>query len=68
MEISNLKQIREDDRHDMFPFHEDIKLMGPLIDLLDPNNTLSQFTSVNVPNAKYEEVEFNFKNLLLLVK
>jgi hypothetical protein len=35
-----------------------------LIDLLDPNNTLSQFiTSVNVPNAKYEEVEFNFKKI-----
>jgi hypothetical protein len=36
-----------------------------LIDLLDPNNTLSQIiTSVNVPNAKYEEVEFKFENLL----
>jgi hypothetical protein len=44
----------------MYPFHEDVKLTGPfLIDLLDPNNTLSQITSVNVPNAKYEE--FNFK-------
>jgi hypothetical protein len=47
----------------MYPFHEDVKLTGPfLIDLLDPNNTLSQITSVNVPNAKYE-VEFNFKKI-----
>jgi hypothetical protein len=53
----------EDDRYDMYPFHEDVKLTGPfLIDLLDPNNTLSQITSVNVPNAKYE-VEFNFKKI-----
>jgi hypothetical protein len=30
----------EDDRYDMYPFHEDVKLTGPfLIDLLDPNNT-----------------------------
>jgi hypothetical protein len=57
----------EDDRYNMYPFHEDVKLTGPfLIDLLDPNNTLSQIiTSVNVPNAKYEEVEFNFKKSLV---
>jgi hypothetical protein len=35
----------------IYLFNEDVKLTGPfLIDLLDPNNTLSQFiTSVNVP-------------------
>jgi hypothetical protein len=34
----------EDDRYDMYPFHEDVKLTGPfLIDLLDPNNTCNYF-------------------------
>jgi hypothetical protein len=45
------------------PIHEDVKLIGLfLLDLFDPNLTLSPFiTSVNVPNAKYEEIEFNFE-------
>lgn len=44
-------------------YDDDVKLVGPfLLDLLDPNKTLSQFiTSVNVPNAKYEEIEFKFE-------
>lgn len=67
--IANIKfeTDTEDDRHDLYPFYEDIKLKGPfLLDLLDPNKTLSQLiTSVNVPNAKYEEVEFKFEKSLL---
>lgn len=45
------------------PIYDDVKLVGPfLLDLLDPNLTLSPFiTSVNVPNARYEEIEFNFE-------
>jgi ABC-type glycerol-3-phosphate transport system substrate-binding protein len=63
--IANIK-FEVDDQDDMYntdPSHEDIKLNGPfLLDLIDPNNTLSQIiTSVNVPNAKYEEVEFKFE-------
>lgn len=44
-------------------YDDDVKLVGPfLLDLLDPNKTLSQFiTSANVPNAKYEEIEFKFE-------
>ncbi|TRX04667.1 hypothetical protein FNW10_00255 [Flavobacterium gawalongense] len=44
-------------------YDDDVKLVGPfLLDLLDPNKTLSQFiTSVNVPNAKYEEIKFKFE-------
>ena len=53
----------EDAMHDTDPMHEDIKLMGPfLLDLLDPNKTLTQvITSVTVPNAQYEEIEFKFQ-------
>jgi hypothetical protein len=53
--------------HDKDPMHEDVKLMGPfLLDLLDPNKPLSQFiTSVDVPNAKYEEIKFMFTKSLV---
>jgi hypothetical protein len=41
-----------------------LNLLDLFNDLLDPNNTLSQIiTSVNVPNAKYEEVEFKFEKI-----
>ncbi|KIA82528.1 hypothetical protein OA85_16300 [Flavobacterium sp. AED] len=63
--IGNIKleTDEEDVRHNEDSIHEDIKLVGPfLLDLLDPNKTLSQFiTSVNVPNAKYEEIKFKFE-------
>ena len=57
----------EDDRHDTDSIHDDVKFMGPfLLDLLDPNKTLSQFiTSVDVPNAKYEEIKFKFEKSIL---
>lgn len=57
----------EDMMHDSDPKHEDVKLMGPfLLDLLDPNKTLSQvITSVDIPNAKYEEIKFNFEKSLV---
>lgn len=53
----------EDVRHTEDPLHEDVKLTGPfLLDLLDGDKTLSQLiTSVNIPNAKYEEIKFNFQ-------
>lgn len=53
----------EDMMYDKDPMYEDVKLMGPfLLDLLDPNKTLSQvITSVDIPNAKYEEIKFNFQ-------
>lgn len=54
----------EDEMHHTDPIYDDdVKLVGPfLLDLLDPNKTLSQFiTSVNVPNAKYEEIKFKFE-------
>jgi hypothetical protein len=57
----------EDAMHDKDPLHEDVKLVGPfLLDLLDPNKPLSQFiTSVDVPNAKYEEIKFMFTKSLV---
>ena len=57
----------EDKMYDTDPMHEDVKLMGPfLLDLLDPNKPLSQFiTSVDVPNAKYEEIKFMFTKSLV---
>jgi hypothetical protein len=57
----------EDDRHDIDPSHEDVKLTGPfLLDLLDANRPLSQFiTSLNVPNAQYEEIKFKFTKSLV---
>lgn len=53
----------EDDRYDTDSIHDDVKLAGPfLLDILDPNKTLTQIiTSVSVPNAKYEEIEFKFE-------
>lgn len=52
----------EDERHSEDPTHEDVKLNGPfMLDLLDPNTTLSQIiTSLSVPDAQYEEVKFKF--------
>lgn len=57
----------EDDRHGIDPSHEDVKLTGPfLLDLLDTNRPLSQFiTSLNVPNAQYEEIKFKFTKSLV---
>ena len=57
----------EDMMHDTDPMHEDVKLMGPfLLDLLDPNTTLTQIiTSVPMPNARYEEIEFKFQKSLV---
>lgn len=67
--IANIKlEIDMDDAmHANDSIHEDVKLIGPfLLDLLDPNTPLSQFiTSVNVPNAKYEEIKFNFTKSLI---
>lgn len=53
----------EDDRYETDPLHDDVKLTGPfLLDILDPNKTLSQIiATVSVPNAKYEEIEFKFE-------
>ncbi|MEL1241301.1 hypothetical protein [Flavobacterium flavipallidum] len=52
----------EDIRHSEDPSHEDVRLNGPfLLDLLDTNTSLSQvITSLNVPEAQYEEVKFKF--------
>jgi hypothetical protein len=57
----------DDMMHDKDPLHEDIKLMGPfLLDLLDPNKTLTQIiTSVDIPNAQYEEIEFKFQKSMV---
>lgn len=67
--IGNIKfeTDEEDDRHNENPSHEDVKLTGPfLLDLLDPNKPLSQFiTSLDVPNAKYEEIKFKFTKSLV---
>ncbi|MFV8392859.1 hypothetical protein [Flavobacterium sp. LB2P44] len=54
----------EDDKYLSDPFYDDdVKLVGPfLVDILDPNQTLTQFiTSVTIPNAKYEEIKFKFE-------
>ncbi|MFE3869210.1 hypothetical protein ACFX5E_14180 [Flavobacterium sp. LS2P90] len=58
----------EDAMYSTDPKHDDVKLNGPfLLDLLDPNLTLSPFiTSVNVPNARYEEIEFKFEKSTLV--
>lgn len=57
----------EDDMHDSDPMHEDVKLMGPfLLDLLDIDKPLSQFiATVDVPDARYEEIKFNFTKSLV---
>ena len=48
-------------------YDDDVKLAGPfLVDILDPNKTLTQFiTSVNIPNAKYEEIKFKFEKSIM---
>ena len=58
----------EDAMYSTDPIYDDVKLDGPfLLDLLDPSLTLSPFiTSVNVPNARYEEIEFNFEKSTLV--
>lgn len=58
----------EDAMYSTDPIYDDVKLDGPfLLDLLDPSLTLSSFiTSVNVPNARYEEIEFNFEKSTLV--
>lgn len=58
----------EDAMYSKDPKYDDVKLNGPfLLDLLDPNLTLSPFiTSVNVPNARYEEIEFKFEKSTLV--
>ena len=62
--IGNIKfeTDNEDEMHSTDPEHTDVKLNGPfLLDLLDVNKPLSTFiTSVDIPNAKYEEIKFNF--------
>lgn len=59
----------EDDQYNLSdPFYDDdVKLVGPfLVDILDPNLTLTQFiTSVNIPNAKYEDIKFKFEKSIL---
>lgn len=53
----------EDDRFDDTPEYEDVKLTGPfLLDLLNPNETLTQIiASVDLPSGTYEEVKFKFE-------
>lgn len=43
-------------------YNDDVKLMGPyIVDVMEPNGFVEQMiTSVNLPNAQYEEVEFIF--------
>lgn len=52
----------EDMMHASEPEHSDVKLNGPfLLDLLNPNMPLSQLiTTVDIPDAKYEEIKFMF--------
>ncbi len=57
----------DDDRYSSDPVFEDVKLDGPfLLDLLEPNKPQSQFiTSIEVPNAKYEEIKYKFTKSLI---
>ena len=57
----------EDVQHSSDPSHEDAKLNGPfLLDLLDENTPLSKLiTSVEIPDAKYEEIKFMFEKSLV---
>ena len=57
----------DDDAFNNMPVFKDVKLVGPfLLDLLDPNKSLVQhITTLEVPNAKYEDIEFNFVKGLL---
>lgn len=68
--IGNIKfeTDEQDESHNTEPEHTDIKLNGPfLLDLLDPNSLLSQsITSVDIPNAKYEEIKFTFEPSLVV--
>jgi hypothetical protein len=63
--IGNIKF--ETDMGDMMygkdPMHGDSKLNGPfLLDILDPGKPMSQIiTSVDVPNAKYDEIKLMFE-------
>lgn len=63
--IGNIKfeTDEDDDRYNEEATHEDIRLAGPfLLDLLDPNETLSQtIASLSIPNAKYEEIKIKFE-------
>lgn len=57
----------EDVHHSSDPSHEDTKLNGPfLLDLLDANTPLSKLiTSVEIPDANYEEIKFMFEKSLV---
>ncbi len=63
--IGNIKfeTDEDDDNYDEDLNHQDVKLIGPfLLDLLDPNKTLTQsITTLAIPNAKYEEIKFKFE-------
>jgi hypothetical protein len=63
--IGNIKfeTDKDDDRYNKESSHEDVKLKGPfLLDLLDANKTLSQtIASLDIPNAKYEEIKLKFE-------
>jgi hypothetical protein len=50
--------------------HEGRQIEGSLLlDLLDANKTLSQtIASLDIPNAKYEEIKFSLKLVLRLAK
>jgi hypothetical protein len=67
--IGNIKF--ETDMGDMMygnnPMHEDSKLMGPfLLDILEPGKPMTQIiTSLDVPNAKYEEIKFMFQKCIV---
>lgn len=58
---------QDDDNYAIDPVFEDVDLMGPfMLDLLDPNKTQSQFiTTLDVPNAKYEEISYKFTKSLV---
>jgi hypothetical protein len=66
--IGNIKfeTDEDDDRYDKESSHEDVKLKGPfLLDLLDANKTLSQtIASLEIPNAKYEEIKLKFETCI----
>jgi hypothetical protein len=53
---------QDDDNYATDPIFDDVELKGPfLLDLLDLNKPLNQLiASVDVPNAKYEEIKYKF--------
>lgn len=57
----------DDDNFAVDPVFDDVELMGPfMLDLLEPNKTQSQFiTTVDVPNANYEEIKYKFTKSLV---